>query len=174
MQAAEIAAGERFREVGMPDIADADPFGDDELREFVAADRAWVAVDDGEVIGYAVAMVVDGAGHLEQLSVVPAHQGRGVGRALVETVVDWARADGCTAVTLTTFRDVPFNRPLYEHLGFEVLPPDEWGPELTALVADEASMGLDPTIRVCMRRLLGRGDPAVDGDHGAGEIRPGA
>jgi len=153
MQAIEVAAGELFRTVGMDDIADAEPFDAAELAEYVEDGRAWVAVDEGdEAIGYAVVDVVDGRGHLEQLSVVPAAQGRGHGRALVEAVVGWAVERGFDAVTLTTFRDVEWNRPLYERLGFAVLAQDEWGPELRALVAEEAEMGLDPALRVCMRR----------------------
>jgi hypothetical protein len=53
---------------------------------------------------------------------------------------------------LTTFSDVPWNAPLYRHLGFRVLDDDDIGPELRARRADEAARGLDPASRVCMRR----------------------
>jgi GNAT superfamily N-acetyltransferase len=153
MQACELAAGEMFRSVGMDAIADAEPFDDDELAAYIADGRAWVVVDgDDEPLGYAVAEVVDGLAHLEQLSVVPAAQGRGRGRALVDAVERWAVAHDLPAMTLTTFRDVPWNAPLYAHLGFEVLADP--GPELIALVAHEAEMGLDPQLRVCMRRAV--------------------
>ena len=62
------------------------------------------------MLGYAVADVVDGCGHLEQVSVRPEAQGRGVGRLLVDAVADWARAAGFPAVTLTTFVDVGVER----------------------------------------------------------------
>ena len=55
------------------------------------------------------------------------------------------------AVTLTTFRDVPWNAPLYRHLGFVDLDDASLGPELRAIVAAEAAHGLDPSIRICMR-----------------------
>jgi hypothetical protein len=54
-------------------------------------------------------------------------------------------------VTLTTFSDVAWNRPLYEHLGFRAMREHEIGPELRALRDTEAAHGLDPTTRVCMR-----------------------
>lgn len=89
------------------------------------------------------------------MSVTPRHQSTGVGRALMDQVSRWAVETGRRAVTLTTFSDVPWNRPLYEHLGFTVLADAGIGPELQALREAEAAAGLDPTTRVCMRRALG-------------------
>ena len=123
MQAVEIAAGRQFRDVGMDSIADAEPFDDDELGAYVADGRAWCAELDGAVVGYAVAEEVDGIGHLEQLSVPPDVPGKGIGRALVDRAQAWA----ARPMTLTTFRDVPWNAPLYARLGFEVIEGDDQG-----------------------------------------------
>jgi GNAT superfamily N-acetyltransferase len=138
----ERAAGLQFGDVGMPDIAAAEPMAASEL------------IRVGNVVGYVVVEVVDGCAHIEQLSVVPDHQGRGIGRALVEAVSTWARDQGLPAITLTTFTDVPWNRPLYEHLGFHVLAEAEITGGLRTLRESEAAHGLDPSIRVCMRRDL--------------------
>ena len=54
-------------------------------------------------------------------------------------------------VTLTTFVDVPWNGPLYAHLGFTVMSEAEIGPELRSIQDGEAAHGLDPARRVCMR-----------------------
>jgi len=43
---------------------------------------AWVAVDDGEVIGFAMIDAVEGS--LFAAFVLPSHEGRGIGRQLVE------------------------------------------------------------------------------------------
>ena len=148
----ERRAGARFRDVGLAHIADAEPFSAGELTAFVDAGRAWTAEDEhGQPVGYAVADIVDGQGHLEQISVDPPQQGNGIGRALIDAVCNWARHTGATALTLTTFTEVPWNRPLYEHLGFVVLAEDELGPELRAVREHEAELGLDPEHRVCMR-----------------------
>lgn len=153
LQAIEIAAGGQFATVGLADVAAHDPFPIAELDAHATAGRSWVAVDpDGSVAGYAVADVLDGCGHLEQVSVRPELQGRGIGRALVDAVTDWARDRGLPAVTLTTFVDVAWNGPLYEHLGFRVLSDAEIGPELAAQRDEETALGLDPQRRVCMRR----------------------
>jgi len=56
---------------------------------------------------------------------------------------------------LTTFTDVPWNRPLYAHLGFRVLPEAAVGPGLRRIRDAETAAGLDPTERVVMRRGVG-------------------
>ena len=93
---------------------------------------------------------------MEQLSVLPEHQGRGHGRRLLDEVEAWAGEQGLAALTLTTFADVPWNRPLYEHLGFRVLAEAELTPPLAAVRRREAELGLDPSRRVVMRRELRR------------------
>ena len=113
--------------------------------------RSWVAVKaSGEPMGYILVDVIDGAAHIEQVSVIPAHQGKGVGRALIEQVKAWANSKNLTALTLTTFGHIPWNRPLYEHLGFRVLAQQEISPGLRAVRDSEAEHGLDPDLRVVM------------------------
>ena len=115
----------------------------------------WVAVADDEAIGFAhVKRVEIGSAHLDELDVHPAHGRRGVGRRLVGAVCDWAAVNGLQAVTLSTFRDPPWNRPFYARLGFEVVPDDELSRALSAIVADESRRGLDLSRRVVMRRQL--------------------
>ncbi len=77
----------------------------------------------------------------------PVHERKGLGSALLEAVCELGD------VTLTTFRDVPWNAPWYARRGFEVLDPAEWGPELEALVAHERELGIEVAPRVVMRRL---------------------
>ena len=66
--------------------------------------------------------LVDGHAHLEQISVLPEHGGQGIGTQLLDAVAGWATGQGHAEVTLTTFRDVPFNAPLYAKRGYEVVP----------------------------------------------------
>ena len=152
LQEIEREAGEQFRTVGLDDVAEHAPASLAELADYAAAGRGWTAVDDGgQPIGYALVDIVDGTAHIEQVSVRPEHQGVGVGRALLDEVRRWARQRGDVAITLTTFVDVPWNRPLYEHLGYRVLADSEIGPELRSVRDAETAHGLDPTTRVCMR-----------------------
>jgi GNAT superfamily N-acetyltransferase len=148
----ERRAGELFREVGMPEIADAEPADNDDL---AAALALFIATDeDDEPIGFAMVELVDDHAHLAEVCVVPEHGGQGVGTQLLDAVADWAKGQGHDAVTLTTFRDVPFNAPLYAKRGYEVVPEADWTDDLCAVVAREADHGLDTTKRVVMRRTL--------------------
>jgi GNAT superfamily N-acetyltransferase len=156
LQEIELLAGARFRDVGLGYVADHDPMSLEALAAYIDDGRAWVAVDGGGTpVGYIVVDVVDGAAHVEQVSVRPDHQGSGLGRALLVRVRAWATETGRGALTLTTFTDVPWNRPLYEHLGFRVLRDHEIGPELRSVRDTETAHGLDPATRVCMRLDLG-------------------
>lgn len=148
----ERLAGQRFRDVGLDDVAAHEPVPVEVLAGYAAGGRSWVAVDDGgEPIGFVLVDLVDGDAHVEELSVRPDRQGQGVARALLAHVRAWAAASGLSGVTLSTFSQVPWNRPLYEHLGFRVVPDDELGPGLRRVRAAEAARGLDPATRVCMR-----------------------
>jgi GNAT superfamily N-acetyltransferase len=151
----EREAGGLFATVGMPEIAHDDPGSVAELEPYQARGRAWVAVDnDDRPIAYLVSSVVDGSAHIEQVSVSPAHAGRRIGAALVEHLAGVAAAEGRAALTLTTFRDVPWNAPYYERLGFAVVDPGDQGPELAALVAEEAERIPGDAPRVAMRRAV--------------------
>lgn len=139
----------------MPEIAEEEPMEADRLAGYAAAGRCWVVVDDVDApVGYVVVDIIDGAAHVEQLSVVASHQGRGLGAALLDAVERWARQRRLEALTLTTFSHVPWNRPWYEHLGFRTLGDDELSAGLRAVRATEAANGLDPALRVVMRRNL--------------------
>ena len=124
IQAIEIAAGRLFADIGMHDVAEGGPHETAVLMRSISTGRAWVAESDGRVCGYALADVMDGAAHLEQVTVDPDWGRRGIGRRLIDAVVGWAKADGRSALTLLTFRDVPWNGPYYARLGFAELPDD--------------------------------------------------
>ncbi|MFJ1756409.1 GNAT family N-acetyltransferase [Kitasatospora sp. NPDC088134] len=151
----ERAAGNVFREVGMDRIADDEPFSIEELTAYLGAGLAWVAVDGADrPVGYLVAERVDGALHVEQVSVHPDAARRGVGRSLIEHLADLARAEGVPALTLTTFADVPWNAPYYRRCGFRPVPEAELTPGLRLVRAREAAHGLDRWPRLVMRRDL--------------------
>jgi GNAT superfamily N-acetyltransferase len=151
----EGLAGQRFRDVGLGHVADDEPLSAAALGAYADEGRSWVAVDDAdEPVGYVLVDLVDGDVHVEQLSVRPDQQRQGTGRALLERVRAWAVENGRSGITLTTFTDVPWNRPLFERLGFRVLGEEEIGPGLQEVRQTEAGRGLDPGSRVCMRRDL--------------------
>ena len=144
--------------MGLDTVADSEPASVDELAEYAAQGRSWVAVDAADQpVGYVLVDEVDGNAHVQEVSVRPDRQGQGVGHALLDRARMWAIESGRPAISLTTFAEVPWNRPLYEHLGFRVLAGEEIGPELRAVREVETAHGLDPATRVCMRLDLDAG-----------------
>ena len=155
LQAIGVAAGRRFAEVGLDDVADDPPLALTDLEAWRKAGRAWVTTDrDGHPVGFVVVDLIDGGAHVEEISVLPQLGGKGHGMALMRHVEGWARRKGLATVTLTTFRDVPWNRPWYERRGYRVLAEDEWTPGLVARREEEAAHGLDPDQRVVMAKAL--------------------
>lgn len=142
----EVAAGVGFAAVGMPEIAADGPPSVEELDAYRVGGRCLVVGEPA--LAYVIWDLVDGAAHIEQVSVHPDGARRGLGRALIDRV----QADSGLASTLTTFRDVVWNAPYYARIGFRVLDPGEVTPGLAAIRAHEAAIGLDRWPRVCMRR----------------------
>jgi GNAT superfamily N-acetyltransferase len=154
MQSIEIAAGRLFADIGMHDVAEDGAHESEVLAGYVAEGRAWVAEQDDTVCAYALADVLDGTSHLEQVTVHPDHGRQGIGGRLIEAVADWARGQGSPTLTLLTFREVAWNGPYYRRLGFVDLADSQLSPELAALRAHEAKLGLDVSIRGAMRLTL--------------------
>jgi GNAT superfamily N-acetyltransferase len=153
----ELTAGRAL----FPTVGLVGPFLDrtkdpEELRRGREERRLWVvAVADGgsdRAVGFALAVILDGVPHLDELSVHPEHGRRGLGAALVSAVIEWADRFGDAGLTLSTFRDVPWNAPFYERLGFRVVAEPDLSPALRDLVAHEARAGLPMDRRVVMHR----------------------
>ena len=153
LQDIERDAGQAFAEIGMGEIADAEPLSVAELEQFRRDGRAWIATDARDVaIAYLLSTVVDRCAHIEQVSVARSARSRGIGALLIDHLGQTATAEGREWVTLTTFRDVPWNAPYYQRLGFTTVNIPGQGRELADLVAREASSSLGGFPRVAMKR----------------------
>ena len=161
LPAIELAAAKLL--VGhAPESALAETTSTKDLDEAQRHGRLWVALADDRPVGFAHVKVLEPrVAHLEEIDVHPEHGRRRLGTQLVTTVCSWAAAEGYQFVTLTTFRDVAWNRPFYERLGFEVIPSSALSPALRAVVDDESQRGLDPDRRVVMRWACGRATDLV-------------
>lgn len=84
------------------------------------------------------------------MDVLRAFQGRGIGRALLSTAADWARANDLEALSLTTFRNVPWNAPFYASFGFREWDPDAAPASIRASLAHEAALGLEDRCAMVM------------------------
>lgn len=142
----ELESDKLMEEVGIG------PFPEDGEGNRLAAAAAAFATGD-PAVGFVSIRLVDDGGHVDQLSVLPDHGRRGLGRALLDQAIGWARDEGLPVVTLTTFRDVPWNAPFYRRVGFEVVADP--APGLAAIRAHERAIGDDALgPRVAMRLVL--------------------
>jgi GNAT superfamily N-acetyltransferase len=119
----ERAAGSSFRDIGMGWVADDEPLTVSDPTGYQQDGRAWVAVDEQDrPAAYLLIDRVDNGAHVEQVSVHPDHARQGVGLALIDTAGMWAVRHNLAALTLTTFREVPWNAPYYARVGFRGFP----------------------------------------------------
>ena len=152
LSAIELAAA-RLLEGHAPESVLNETTSLDVLKRAQREGRLWVALADDVPVGFAHVEVIEPeAAHLEEIDVHPDHGRRGLGTKLILRVCEWAAKHGYDAVTLTTFRDVPWNMPFYSRLGFAVVLPDELSDALRTVVDDETQRGIDPSRRVVMKR----------------------
>ncbi|WP_437924790.1 GNAT family N-acetyltransferase [Sorangium sp. So ce291] len=148
----ERSASEAFRGTDLDLEALASVTPADGWRDALRAGTLWV-VDDGagRPVAFLGAEAVGDELHVREFDVDLDRQGQGLGRRLLGHVIAWARAAGLQALTLTTFRTVPWNGPFYAAMGFRELSPAEAPPRLVAILENEARSGLDPAQRCAMR-----------------------
>ena len=125
------------------------------LAEAQHSDRLWVAaLPDKRAVGFALVELAGTRVHLAELDVLPEYGRQGVGAGLLRTVEAWASSAGYEAITLTTYRDVPWNAPFYAKLGFTELEHDMLDERLLSVLEHEAALGLEPPARIVMIKRL--------------------
>ena len=96
-------------------------------------DGIWLATQDGHIEG---SIVIDGihaddeGAHLRWFIVSDALRGKGVGRKLIHSAVDFCRNRGYETVYLWTFEGLGAARHLYEDVGFKLIGQNsgnQWG-----------------------------------------------
>jgi len=111
----------------------------------VLAERAGAFIEDGTLVFLLAGEGPDGLAqmrylrtmwdnglstYLEELYVVPALRGGGIGRALLESAMETARAAGATHMDLNTGETDTAARALYESVGFTNREGKEDGPSM--------------------------------------------
>lgn len=153
LPAIERAAAQAFRAIPeLAWLADSAVISEADHARFQATARSWVAVQAEQPVAFAVADIIGDTLFVAELSVDTKWQGQGIGRRLMNVVIDVARSRGLSAVTLTTFREVPWNAPFYARLGFEIVAESELSPALQQQLDEEEAHGL-PRERRCAMRL---------------------
>ena len=122
LPAIERAAGERFRDYPeLAWLAEGDVISAEQHLDYAERGLSWLALANDQPVGFILAELHASSLLIVELSVHLDWQGKGIGRRLIACVADQARKRGLASLTLTTFRDVPWNAPFYARLGFEMI-----------------------------------------------------
>ena len=91
--------------------------GDDEvIRAIEETGRGWVALEDGEVVGFGIAN--RDTGSIWALFIDPPHEGRGHGRQLLDAMTAWLWSVGAGSIWLSTDPDTRAER-FYTRAGWK-------------------------------------------------------
>lgn len=127
---------------------------DDEHLQVLQKGFSLVAFDETNcIVGFALILPLDNRPHLLELAVASKHQSKGVGSMLLAGVIQWVIAINNTDITLTTFREIPWNMPWYQRAGFVEFVPGRERPELEAICQHEreSDVGLKPRVAMIKR-----------------------
>ncbi|HHA1898095.1 GNAT family N-acetyltransferase [Enterobacter cloacae] len=153
LPAIERAAGERFRDYPeLAWLAEGDVISAEQHLDYAERGLSWLALANDQPVGFILAELHVSSLFIVELSVHLDWQGKGIGRRLIACVADQARKRGLASLTLTTFRDVPWNAPFYARLGFEMITT--LTPELREKREEEMAHGLAYDARCAMRLPL--------------------
>ena len=153
LPAIERAAGERFRDYPeLAWLAEGDVISAEQHLDYAERGLSWLALANELPVGFILAETHVSSLFIVELSVHLDWQGKGIGRRLIACVADQARKRGLASLTLTTFRDVPWNAPFYARLGFEMITT--LTPELREKREEEMAHGLAYDARCAMRLPL--------------------
>ncbi|MDO8378999.1 GNAT family N-acetyltransferase [Phenylobacterium sp.] len=149
----ELSAVDAFLNTSMPPgpLSTATPA--EGWRDALNHATLWVVDDEqGTPIGFLGAHRDGGELHILEFDVEAAHQGKGLGRQLLNHVIGWARTEGLSELTLTTFRNIPWNGPFYAAMGFAEISDADMPSHLAETLEAERARNLEE--RCAMRLTL--------------------
>lgn len=157
LPAIEVAADARF--AATPYAALVAGYPTTAVEDFAAAQDRWalfVAVggDDRPVAFAHCRPVGRGTLYVAQLSVHPEHAGRRLASRMLDGAAAFHGPRGVTRLTLTTFRDLPWNAPYYGRIGFREVPDLEAEVFLKRQIEEQVRSGFARECRVAMARPI--------------------
>lgn len=120
----QAAAASRFVALGLIATADGlpEPIPPRAFERSALEGLLFTAEFDRRCVGFALCSIERPDLYLDQLSVKPDMSRKGAGSALLDAVADEASRRGLWGVSLSTFRDVPWNGPFFANQAFQEVP----------------------------------------------------
>lgn len=118
----EINAAQRFLDTPYPQLASAPGLNQQTLHHALEQQLLWVAENANKVIGFALVQSIEDSNlaYLAELDIDYNAQNQGFGRRLLMQVLNELRQQQFISVYLISFRDVAFNVPWYQRIGFSI------------------------------------------------------
>ena len=145
-----LAAREELDGIPLPP-----PMSEADYSALIARGHCLAALIEDTPIGFVACRPVGRSLHIAELSVAASRQRQGIGAALLRAIGVDARNSGFSALTLNTFRDLPFNAPFYARHGFVAVENFESWRHLKDSLDAVVALGIPADSRVAMVRFLG-------------------
>ena len=106
-----------------PQIFESDAWSESMIRDELSANHRsyFVAVDGNSVVGYAGLLAVGAEGDVQTIALSKQYRGKGIGRELLNTLIDAARQRQARQLFLEVRADNANAIALYQSSGFEIL-----------------------------------------------------
>lgn len=122
----------------------------DAYRPHLTAGTLWVVDDGDDPVAFLAGRVEGDRLHVDELDVRQDRQGHGLGRRLLGHAAHWACGQGLRAMSLTTFRNIPWNAPFYARFGFREWDSAEAPASVQQALRNEAAKGLSDRCAMVM------------------------
>lgn len=146
LQTLEALAAQRF--LAIPELAilaHSEVTDSQRHKQSIIQRLSWLVEDArGRILGFCYAQELADSLYLAEISSHPAARGMGIGHKLVAHVRKTAADRDLSGVTLTTYRDIPWNAPWYQRQGFIVLEASSLCSELRDIVQHQTALMLLP------------------------------
>ena len=159
MQAIDLESSELFRDTGLIDFGpeeQLEPIPENRLRQAFGDQLIWVAADANDrPVGFCMCADMGPDLYLDQVSVLTTHGRQGLGARLVQRAIDEAAERKHKRVSLSTFKDVPWNGPFYARMGFREIPErrySDWQKD----IVERQKETMDVSLRCFMERPVKR------------------
>nr|WP_246499692.1 GNAT family N-acetyltransferase [Azospirillum soli] len=128
---------------------------DEDLQQYLNNNLLFAAFDERDIpVGYGGGYIAEDWLHIGEVDVYPDWQRKGIGRRIMNALLEEGLTRKLKGATLTTDRFAPFNAPFYSSLGFQPVGGDECPERLRAILAAEQAKGLDPLRRIAMKLVF--------------------
>lgn len=151
----ERSAAKAFRDIGYPQLADGRATPVEMFEAGLEKGCLWAAIKPDNIpVGFALCALMDNLFYLEDISVDPDFQRRGIGDLLLLAIMEHARFLYCSSVILSTLSTAPWSMAFYRKHGFLVADMEKLPKAVRQQFQIETGLGLPAKDRIVMVKRI--------------------